>query len=136
MFTFLQQQIHEGKELEFGGFDCKFTSSYGRKGNNYSRQLIEQIKTVDPQFVKSNEFISYLHFWNKIEQDMKKGGIRSLSFKMNEREQSDFSKQSQFILHWLYNKGQLEWAQIVNAVDKGILLYTDFSIGKVLFNKQ
>jgi hypothetical protein len=67
---------------------------------------------------------------------MKKGGIGSLSFKMNKREQSDFLEQSVFIQQWLRDKGQFEWAQIVNSIDEGIVLCTDFSIVRALFSKE
>lgn len=136
LFAYLQQQLQKGKELEFGGFDCKLTSSYGRKNGHYANMLKALVKTLDSQFFSSADFVSYLHVWDRIDADMKKGGLGSFSFKMNAREQADFLKQSQFIQQWLFNKGQLEWAQMVNTIDKGIVLYADFSIGKALFNKE
>ena len=133
---FLQQQRQQGNTMERGGLDCNLTSSCGRIGSRYTKKLQAQIKAVDAQFLFANELISYLHFWDRIELDMKKGGIGSLSFKMNKREQSDFLEQSVFIQQWLRDKGQFEWAQIVNTIDEGIVLCTDFSIVRALFSKE
>jgi erythromycin esterase len=136
LFTFLQEQLLTGTDIEFGGFDCKLTSAYGRKNSNYTRLLKQHVAKLDKDYSTTPAFDVYVQLWAKIEADMQKGGLASFAFKMNVVEKSTLLKQSKITQQWLSQKGEFEWAQMVKTVDESVVLYADFSLGKALFNKD
>lgn len=136
LFAFLQEKFDSGSEITFGGFDCKLTSGYGRSNNNYTRLLSKHITRIDKDFADLPTFKDYLQFWMNIEADMNKGGLGSIAFKMDAEEKSTLMRYSQSVQEWLITQNELEWAQMVKTVDESVLLYSDFRLLKVLFNKE
>ena len=136
LFEYLGATINNGhKALTFAGFDCKLTSAYSRKDGQYLQALTRELKAINTPDV-AEASATYLAIWAKIDADMKRGGLKSVAYKMKDKEKQRFLELSKQFQEVLTKTGNTYWAQIIRMVDESVVLYADFSMGKALTNKQ
>lgn len=75
-YEYLDQRKTQGKNTEMAGFDCKFSSSYGFKNNNYSKALQDVFQQKKPELVKADLYLEYIAIWHRIEAGYQKSGLR------------------------------------------------------------
>ncbi|MFN7603827.1 MAG: hypothetical protein ACK5R0_20750, partial [Bacteroidota bacterium] len=93
-YSFIEQRKAAGNNIEFAGFDCKFSSSYGFDNNNYSRFWETFFQEKNSAILKNENFTNYMAVWKDIEsgyqQTGMKGGLAKLRYKMSNKEKHSF----------------------------------------------
>ncbi|MEI2419965.1 hypothetical protein V6O07_06805, partial [Arthrospira platensis SPKY2] len=89
-YSFIEQRKAEGHNMEFAGFDAKFSSSYGFDENNYSRFWNDVFDEKNPEVMNKDNYQNYMAFWQDIERGYQRSGIRGglakVRYKMRSRE--------------------------------------------------
>ncbi|MCI5058084.1 MAG: erythromycin esterase family protein, partial [Flavobacteriales bacterium] len=139
-YSFIEKHKQGGHSLQFAGFDCKFSSSYGFDNHNYSKFLEQIFKDKFPEVLSNEAYREYIAIWQDIENGYQqsgiKGGLSRIRFKMTEEEKIKFRQLSQWIAGQLVEIKEHTVAQMVKSNDEGILAYSDLRLLKMIFNKK
>jgi erythromycin esterase len=139
-YSFIGQRKEARKNIEFAGFDCKFSSSYGFDNNNYSRFWETVFKEKNPAILKNENFISYMAVWKDIESGYQnsgmKGGLAKIRYKMSKKEKQSFRNLSTWVADELRKIDENTLAQMVKSNDESIIAYSDLRLIKLIFNKK
>lgn len=135
LFAYWQQRLDAGQPLEFAGFDCKLTSPYGRSQGYYSSQLQALLEQADGDVLTQPEAQEYFAIWTDIEAEMAAGGISSISYRMKEDEKHRLRELSEWIQAQV-SPLSAEWAQMVRTVDESVILYSEVTLTRAVFNQQ
>lgn len=139
-YSFIEQRKSAGNNIEFAGFDCKFSSSYGFDNNNYSRYLETIFQEKNPATLKNENFINYLTVWKDIESGYQKsgmkGGLAKMRYKMSKKEKQSFRNLSIWIADELSKMGENTLAQMLRSNDESIIAYSDVRLWKLILSKK
>ena len=139
-YSFIEQRKEAGKNIEFAGFDCKFSSSYGFDNNNYSRFWETVFKEKNPAILKNENFISYMAVWKDIESGYQKsgmkGGLAKIRYIMSKKEKQSFRDLSTWVADELRKIDENTLAKMIRSNDESIIVYSDIRLLKLIFNKK
>ncbi|MFN7610049.1 MAG: erythromycin esterase family protein, partial [bacterium] len=139
-YSFIEQRKAAGKNIEFAGFDCKFSSSYGFDNNNYSRFWETIFQEKNTAILKNENFINYMAVWKDIESGYQKsgmkGGLAKMRYKMSKKEKKSFLNLSIRIADELKKMGENKLAQLLRSNDEGIIAYSETRLWKLMLNKK
>lgn len=139
-YSFIEQRKSAGNNIEFAGFDCKFSSSYGFDNNNYSRYLETIFQEKNPATLKNENFKNYLAVWKDIESGYQKsgmkGGLAKMRYKMSKKEKQSFRKLSIWLADELRKMGENTLAQMLRSNDESIIAYSDTRLWKLILNRK
>jgi erythromycin esterase-like protein len=139
-YAFIEQRKEAGKNIEFAGFDCKFSSSYGFDNNNYTRFLEIVFKEKDPTILKNENFISYMAVWKDIESGYQKsgmkGGLAKIRYKMSKKEKQSFGNLSTWVADELRKIDENTLAQMLRSNDESVIAYSDLRLWKAILNRK
>ena len=129
LFTFIDSQKKQGKQIYFDGFDCKFTSKYRLEYVDYIDSIVSN---YDPAIKKNNIYIEYLKIWQYIS---KAKGIKSAFPKISKKDMIIFKQGTELVLKTLEGKNDFAY-QITSSYYEGILAYANHSLLSLIFNKK
>ncbi|MCZ8355371.1 MAG: erythromycin esterase family protein [Cyclobacteriaceae bacterium] len=139
-YSFIEQRKAAGNNIEFAGFDCKFSSSYGFDNNNYSRFWETFFQEKNSAILKNENFTNYMAVWKDIEsgyqQTGMKGGLAKLRYKMSNKEKHSFRNLSIWMADELRKLGENKLAQLLRSNDEGIIAYSKTRLWKLILNKK
>jgi erythromycin esterase len=139
-YSFIEQRKAAGNNIEFSGFDCKFSSTYGFDNNNYSRFLETIFQEKNPATLKNENFTNYMAVWKDIESGYQKsgmkGGLAKMRYKMSKKEKQSFRNLSSWMADELKKMGENKLAQLLRSNDEGIIAYSDTRLWKLIVNRK
>ena len=139
-YSFIERRKAAGKNIEFAGFDCKFSSSYGFDNNNYSGFWKTVFEERNPAILKNENFTNYMAFWKDIESGYQKsgmkGGLAKIRYKMSKKEKQSFRNLSSWMADELKKMGENKLAQLLRSNDESIIAYSDTRLWKLILNKK
>ena len=139
-YSFIEQRKAAGNNIEFSGFDCKFSSAYGFDNNNYSRFLETIFQEKNPATLKNENFTNYMAVWRDIESGYQKsgmkGGLAKMRYKMSKKEKESFRNLSTWMADELKKMGENKLAQLLRSTDEGIIAYSDTRLWKLILNRK
>jgi erythromycin esterase len=139
-YSFIEQRKAAGNNIEFSGFDCKFSSAYGFDNNNYSRYLETIFQEKNPATLKNENFINYLAVWKDIESGYQKsgmkGGLAKMRYKMSKKEKQSFRNLSSWLADELRKMGENTLAQMLRSNDESIIVYSNVRLWKLILNRK
>lgn len=139
-YSFIEQRKAAGNNIEFAGFDCKFSSAYGFDNNNYSRFWETIFQEKNPAILKNENFTNYIAVWKDIESGYKKTGMKGalakMRYKMSEKEKQSFRNLSSWMADQLKKAGENKLAQLLKSNDEGIIVYSDTRLWKLTLNRK
>ncbi|MFN7490608.1 MAG: erythromycin esterase family protein [Chryseotalea sp.] len=139
-YSFIEQRKAAGNNIEFAGFDCKFSSSYGFDNNNYSRFWETFFQEKNSAILKNENFTNYMAVWKDIEsgyqQTGMKGGLAKLRYKMSNKEKHSFRNLSIWMADELRKLGENKLTQLLRSNDEGIIAYSKTRLWKLILNKK
>lgn len=139
-YSFIEQRKAAGNNIEFAGFDCKFSSAYGFYNNNYSRFWEAIFQEKNPAILKNENFTNYIAVWKDIESGYEKTGMKGalakMRYKMSEKEKQSFRNLSSWMADELKKAGENKLAQLLKSNDEGIIAYSDTRLWKLILNRK
>ncbi len=139
-YSFIEQRKAAGNNIEFSGFDCKFSSAYGFDNNNYSRFLETIFQEKNPATLKNENFTNYMAVWKDIESGYQKsgmkGGLAKMRYKMSKKEKESFRNLSSWMADELKIMEENKLAQLLRSNDEGIIAYSDTRLWKLIVNRK
>lgn len=139
-YSFIAQRKAAGNNIEFAGFDCKFSSAYGFDNNNYSRFWEAIFQERNPAILMNENFTNYIAVWKDIESGYKqtgmKGALAKMRYKMSEKEKQSFRNLSSWMADELKKAGENKLAQLLRSNDEGIIAYSDTRLWKLILNRK
>lgn len=139
-YSYIEQRKTEGHNMEFAGFDAKFSSSYGFDDNNYSRFWNDLFEEKNPEVKNKENYQNYMAFWQDIERGYQRSGIRGglaqVRYKMRDREKEQFRNLSIWMAYELRQMGEYTLAQMLRSNDEGIIAYSDVRLWKLILNRK
>ncbi|MCA6381758.1 MAG: erythromycin esterase family protein [Cytophagales bacterium] len=139
-YSFIEQRKAAGNNIEFAGFDCKFSSAYGFDNNNYSRFWEAIFQERNPAILMNENFTNYIAVWKDIESGYKqtgmKGALAKMRYKMSEKEKQSFRNLSSWMADELKKAGENKLAQLLRSNDEGIIAYSDTRLWKLILNRK
>lgn len=139
-YSFIAQRKAAGNNIEFAGFDCKFSSAYGFDNNNYSRFWETIFQEKNPAILKNENFTNYIAVWKDIESGYKetgmKGALAKMRYKMSRKEKQSFRNLSSWMADELKKLGENKLAQLLKSSDEGIIAYSDTRLWKLILNRK
>lgn len=125
LFNFFEQE----KNLEFGGFDSKFSSPYKSK---FISELDSVLNIYEKDISENSIYIKYRKIWNRIS---KAQGLEGVMPKMTEEELKVFENGSMWVQQIL-NKAKHPLVQVIKNYDKNILMYANLSMQDPEFQQK
>lgn len=136
LYTYFQSRITAQKPLFIHGFDTKITSALTYRNQSLSRYAEQVFRQHDAQLLTRDDVKAYLDFQRRIERNASRGGIHALRFKMKKKEKKRLQQWSDQMVEICQKIKEPELAQMIKTHDKGVLLYSELSIPKAIFNKK
>ena len=129
LFTFIDSQKKQGKQIYFDGFDCKFTSKYRLEYVDYIDSVVNN---YDPATKENNTYIEYLKVLKYISNAK---GIKSALPKISTKDMAIFKQGTELVLKILEGKDDFAY-QMIKSNYEGVLLYANHSLLSLMINKK
>ena len=140
IYSYIEQRKAEGHNMEFAGFEAKFSSAYGFNNNNYSRFWATVFEEKNPEIWNNENYKNYMAVWQDIERGYQRSGIRGVlamvRYKMRDREKEQFRNLSIWMADELTKMEENTLAQMLRSNDESIIAFSDTRLWKLIFNKK